>query len=253
MASLGGFLLYSSEYDGLEAAKRRKLTRIEELRHELIEAEARQTRVLKTVEATKLAAKEAHGSIEALREKAGQARLEIKEAESTLATHKARALVADERKRAAVDMQRTEAVGRIYPFIQLSNGVILQNAQITELSSTQLAFIHRGGESRVPWDQLPQEMITQFDLGTKPQGNTLFLTDKTAGHEEKIDDPFKKIAAERAAILAQMDEVSLQINRVQKAIDAANNKSAPNASVTQRLEDQKARLEVQLTRLRRKL
>lgn len=253
IAAFGGFLLYSSEHDGLQNTKRLKLSRIKELRHELEEAEERKIRARQSMETAAKAAQESKDSAVELREKIEDARLQIKEAESSLASLKTRTLVAEERKRAAVDKQRSRALGKIYPSLLLPSGLMLQNAQITGISSTHLAFLHRGGRSNVPWDMLPKEMVEQFDLGNTTNHQSLSLNENKNGKEIKLDDPFTTNQADREAIRAQMDELTIQINRKQHAIDAANNRSARNPETLQRLYDEKMKLEMQLTRLRRRL
>lgn len=65
----------------------------------------------------------------------------------------------------AVEKARVGGVNLTYPEVKLTDGKILKDAKIRKVEDRQISFIHTDGIGSIPYDLLPDELRTKFDMG----------------------------------------------------------------------------------------
>lgn len=66
---------------------------------------------------------------------------------------------------AAIEKVRSGALGTVLPAVSLGDGKKLTQAQIKKIDENGISFIHSEGFGTVPVENLPVELVEQFDLG----------------------------------------------------------------------------------------
>lgn len=64
-----------------------------------------------------------------------------------------------------VQKVRDGAMGKEYPELKLLNGKVLKGAKMRKVEDLSISFIHSEGIGSIPAEDLPTEMLAQFDVG----------------------------------------------------------------------------------------
>lgn len=125
----------------------------------------------------------------------------------------------------AVKSVRESAAGREWPEIRLGDGKILTGARIKSVSATEVIFAHALGITRVPLNNLPDDLKLKFRVGMSPMLDidvaNLKASPVIVPNSAPLNTGPKNARPKLMELLAEIARYDLQIAQLESVLQSA--------------------------------